>query len=686
MENPLLHPTELPNFSDISPELIQPALKQIISQNRKELTELLSQSQPFTWANLLAPMEDMHDYLSKVWSPISHMHSVVETDALREAYNACLPILTEYNTEIMQNETLYKAVQSIADSGEYKKLDNAQRKVIDYELRDFKLAGVSLPVTDKARYAELQKQLSKLTTQFAENVLDATHGWTLHITDPNALKGLPGSTLKLAEETARNEKKPGWVLTLDFPCYSTVMKYLDNRELRWLMYEAYTTRASDQGPNAGRWDNTQIMEQILRTRYDVAMLLGFSNYAEYSLATKMAKSPQQVLNFLNDLVAKSKPAAEKEIAELKDYAKTHDNIDTLEAWDLAYYSEKLRQLHYSISQEDLRPYFPAAKVLSGMFEVVKRLYGLQIIERNDADVWHPQVKFFEVRDENNELRGYFYTDLYARPHKRDGAWMDECRNRRKLTNGKMQLPVAFLTCNFNRPIGDKPALLTHEDVITCFHEFGHCLHHLLTQVDYAAVSGINNVPWDAVEFPSQFFENWCWDKEAIKLISEHVETGDTLPDSLFNKMLAAKNFQPGMHMLRQLEFALFDFRLHLEYDSSKNAQVQNMIDDVRKKVSVFRTPTFNRFQHSFSHIFAGGYSAGYYSYEWADVLASDAFGLFEEKGIFDKNTGRAFMHNILEQGGAREPMDLFIAFRGREPKIDALLRHKGLVNESKSSS
>lgn len=686
MENPLLHPTELPNFSDISPELIQPALKQIISQNRKELTELLSQSQPFTWANLLAPMEDMHDYLSKVWSPISHMHSVVETDALREAYNACLPILTEYNTEIMQNETLYKAVQSIADSGEYKKLDNAQRKVIDYELRDFKLAGVSLPVTDKARYAELQKQLSKLTTQFAENVLDATHGWTLHITDPNALKGLPESTLKLAEETARNEKKPGWVLTLDFPCYSTVMKYLDNRELRWLMYEAYTTRASDQGPNAGRWDNTQIMEQILRTRYDVAMLLGFSNYAEYSLATKMAKSPQQVLNFLNDLVAKSKPAAEKEIAELKDYAKTHDNIDTLEAWDLAYYSEKLRQLHYSISQEDLRPYFPAAKVLSGMFEVVKRLYGLQIIERNDADVWHPQVKFFEVRDENNELRGYFYTDLYARPHKRDGAWMDECRNRRKLTNGKMQLPVAFLTCNFNRPIGDKPALLTHEDVITCFHEFGHCLHHLLTQVDYAAVSGINNVPWDAVEFPSQFFENWCWDKEAIKLISEHVETGDTLPDSLFNKMLAAKNFQPGMHMLRQLEFALFDFRLHLEYDSSKNAQVQNMIDDVRKKVSVFRTPTFNRFQHSFSHIFAGGYSAGYYSYEWADVLASDAFGLFEEKGIFDKNTGRAFMHNILEQGGAREPMDLFIAFRGREPKIDALLRHKGLVNESKSSS
>lgn len=686
MENPLLKPVELPNFSGIVPELIEPALKEIICQNRKQLTDLLNQSQPFTWANLVAPMEDMHDYLSKVWSPISHMHSVVETDTLREAYNACIPILTEYNTEIMQNEALYKAVQSIADSREYKNFDYAQQKVIDYELRDFKLAGVSLPASEKARYADLQKKLSKLTTQFGENVLDATHGWTLHVTDPNALKGLPDQALKLAEETAHNENKTGWVLTLDYPCYSTVMKYLDNRELRWLMYEAYNTRASDQGPNAGQWDNTQIMEDILRTRHENANLLGFANYAEYSLATKMAKTPQKVLNFLNDLVAKAKPAAEKDFAELKEYAKKHDHLETVEAWDLAYYSEKLRKERYSLSQEELRPYFPAPKVLAGMFEVVNRLYGIKIIEKPNIDVWHPQVQFFEVYDEKNELRGYFYTDLYARPHKRDGAWMDECRNRRKLPSGKMQLPVAFLTCNFNRPIGNKPALLTHDDVITCFHEFGHCLHHLLTQVNYSAVSGINNVPWDAVEFPSQFFENWCWNKEAIALISEHVDTGEALPDSMFYKMLAAKNFQPGMHILRQLEFALFDFRLHLEYDPSKEKQVQDMMNDVRKKVSVFQPPSFNRFQHSFSHIFAGGYSAGYYSYEWADVLSSDAFGLFEEKGIFDKASGRSFMHNILEQGGARDPMDLFIAFRGREPKIDALLKHKGLVNDATKSS
>jgi oligopeptidase A len=678
MENPPHITALLPNFSTIQPEQVEPELKRIINQNRALLGELLRQPKPFTWANLMTPLENMHDDISKIWSPVSHMHSVVETEALRTAYNACLAILTEYHTELLQNEDLFKAIQSIADSSEYKKLDVAQKKIIDNELRDFRLAGVHLPPAEKAQYAELQKQLSKTTTQFAENVLDATHAWSLHVTDLQALKGLPEQTLKMAEENAHQQEKTGWVFTLDYPCFSSVMKYLDNRELRWLMYEAYVTRASDQGPNAKRWDNTGVMRDILKIRDDLAKLLNFPNHAEYSLATKMAKTPQRVLNFLYGLVEKAHPAGLQEIQELTQFAKSLDNIDQLEAWDLAFYSEKLRQTRYAFSQEDIRPYFPANKVLPGMFEVVKKLYGMQIVELTGIDTWHPQVQFFEVRDEKNELRGYFYTDLYARAHKRDGAWMDECRVRRKLADGSVQAPVAFLTCNFNRPLGNKPALLTHEEVITLFHEFGHCLHHMLTKIDYIGVSGINGVPWDAVEFPSQFLEHWCWDKETLALISGHEETGEPLPDALFNKLLAAKNFQPGMHMLRQLEFALFDFRIHLEYDATNPDFIQSIMNDVRQQVSVIHTSTFNRFQHSFSHIFAGGYSAGYYSYEWADVLSSDAFSVFEERGIFDKASGQSFLKNILEKGGSEEPMDLYVAFRGREPTIDALLKHRGL--------
>ncbi len=670
--------TTLPQFSGILPQDIEPALKHIISQNRSLLTELLHQSEPFTWSNLMLPLEEMNDTLSKMWSPISHMHSVVETEELRQAYNNCLPLLTEYNTEFMQNETLYKAVQSIANSSQYKELDRAQRKIIDNELRDFKLSGVNLPATEKARYAELQKLLSKLTTEFAEHILDATHAWSLHVTQLDGLKGLPEQTLKMAEETAHQQEKSGWVFTLDYPCYSMVMKYLDNRELRWLMYEAYITRASDQGPHAGRFDNSQTIDDILKTRHELANLLGFPNYAEYSLATKMAKSPEQVLNFLNNLIEKSKSSAKKDLQELSDFAKETDHIEKLEAWDVAFYTEKLRKTKYALSQEDLRSYFPVNKVISGMFEVVKRLYGIHIVERKDIDTWHPHTQYFEVYDENDQLRGGFYTDLYARSHKRDGAWMDDCIMRRKLADGAIQSPVAFLTCNFNRPIGNKPACLTHDDVVTLFHEFGHCLHHLLTQVDYAGVSGINGVAWDAVEFPSQFLENWCWEKETLSLISAHEETGEPMPDVLYNKMLAAKNFQAGMHMARQLEFALYDFRLHLEFDPSKINQAQTILDEVRQKTALIPAVSFNRFQHSFSHVFAGGYSAGYYSYEWADVLSSDAFSLFEEKGIFDTHTGRSFLKNILEQGGSKEPMELFVAFRGREPKIDALLKHRGL--------
>ncbi|MCD6039287.1 MAG: prlC [Gammaproteobacteria bacterium] len=676
MTHSSLKANSLPTFSNIQPTSIEPALKQLIAQNRTTLNTLLKQC-IYTWDNFMEPLEEMDNQLSHLWSPVSHLHAVAESDALRAAYNACLPLLTEYHTELMQNESIYKAIQSIAESPAYINFNAAQRKVVDNALRDFKLAGVHLPPSEKARFAELQKQANKLSTRFSENILDSTHAWTLHITDPEALLGLPDQILKIAAQTAQQRELEGWVLTLDYSCYSTVMKNLAHRELRWLIYEAYVTRASDQGPNAGQWDNTKIMEDILKTRHEIANLVGFRNYADYSLATKMAKKPERVLQFLNDLVSKSKPAAIKEIQELTDFAKALDNIERLEAWDLAYYSEKLRQTKLALIEDDLRAYFPITKVLEGMFIVVNKLYGIKIIERHGIDVWHPNVQFFEIYDEKEILRGYFYTDLYARSHKRDGAWMDECQTRRRLADGTVQLPIAFLTCNFTRPLNNDSALLTHEDVQTLFHEFGHCLHHLLTQVDYAAVSGINGVPWDAVEFPSQFFEHWCWEKEVLTLISAHIETGEPLPDMLYNKLLSAKNFQPGMHMLRQLEFALFDFRVHREYDPSKELQVQAVLDEVREVASVIHLPAFNRFQHSFSHIFAGGYAAGYYSYKWAEVLSCDAYAPFTKKGIFDPATSRAFL-NILEQGGVYDPMELYVAFRGQEPSIEALLEQSGL--------
>jgi oligopeptidase A len=678
MDNPLLTQSPLPMFSNVQPELIEPALKTIISENRTLINKLLQQATDYTWDNLLAPLEAMDARLTQMWSPVSHLHAVMESEALRAAYNACLPLLTEYHTELLQNESLYQAIQSIANGPEYQTLNAAQRKVIDNDLRDFRLAGVALPPPKKAQYAELQKKLSKLCTQFSENILDATHAWTLHVTDPEALLGMPQAALNIAQQNAEQRDLKGWVFTLDYPSYSSVMKYLAHREFRWLMYEAYVTRASDQGPHAGRFDNTLIMEEIVKVRHELATLLGFKNFAEYSLATKMADTPARVINFLGDLVEKSKAAAKQEIEELQAFAKKLDGIERLEAWDMAYYTEKLRESKYALSQEELRVYFPVNKVLSGMFTVMNKLYGIKIKERHDVDTWHAQVQFFEVYDANDNLRGYFYTDLYARPHKRDGAWMDGSRDRRRLAEGSVQYPVAFLTCNFARPVGNKPALLTHDDVQTLFHEFGHVLHHILTQVDYASLSGINGVPWDAVEFPSQFLEFWCFEKEALALISGHEETGEVMPDVLYNKLLAAKNFQSGMHMLRQLEFALFDFRLHLEYDPMKGQQVQAMLDDVRKQVAVINTPRFNRFQHSFSHVFSGGYAAGYYSYKWAEVLSADAFELFDQKGIFDFATGQKFLVNILEKGGVAEPMDLYIAFRGREPTIDALIKYSGL--------
>jgi len=667
-----------PNFSQLIPEQIEPALKKRVTENRDRLTSLLAQSS-FTWNNLLIPLEEMENNLHQLWAPVSHLHSVMESDALRSVYNACLPLLTDYQTELLQNEVLYKAFQSMVDSEEYKTLSPAQIKIINNELRDFRLAGVNLEPVKKARFAELQKQINQLSTQFAENLLDATHHWEWHITDLNALAGLPEQALQLARQMAQQRSTTGWILTLDYPCYSAAIKYLTDRALRQRLYEAYVTRASECGPNAGQWDNTVVMEDILKRRQELAQLLGFKNFADYSLVTKMAKNPERVLGFLNDLIACSKSAAEKEMQELNDFATSLDAIDQLEAWDLAYYTEKLREAKYAISQEDLRPYFPIQTVLTGMFTIVNKLYGIHVKECHGIDVWHPLVQVFEIRDAKQTIRGYFYTDLYARPRKRDGAWMDDCCSRRYLADGRLQIPIAFLTCNFTPPLTpDESALLTHDEVQTLFHEFGHCLHHVLTQVNYQAVAGINGVPWDAVEFPSQFFENWCWDKAGLALISKHVKTGEALPKAVYNNLIAAKNFQSGMHMLRQLEFSLFDFCLHLNYDPQKVLQVQATLDEVRQQIAVVPIPPFNRFQHSFSHIFAGGYAAGYYSYLWAEVLSCDAFAQFEEKGIFDSETGQTFLTTVLEQGGVKDPMELFISFRGREPTIDALLKQSGL--------
>lgn len=676
--NPLLEDYTLPPFSRLKPEHVEPALDHAIAEARQQVNTLVENLQQPDWDSLVQPMEEMEVRIDKIWSPISHLNGVMNSEELRKAYNACLPKLSEFGTELGQHEGLYQAYKHIADGSEYDRLDTAQKKVIDNAVRDFRLSGVELNPPQREQFKKISQKLTELSARYEENLLDATHAWKKHITDESRLAGLPESTKDMLAQFAEREKLEGWLLTLDFPCYMPVMAYAEDRDLREEVYTAFATKASDEGPHAGQFDNTQIMNEILDLRHQQAQLLGFANHAERSLATKMAQSPQQVLEFLNDLAARSKPIAEKEFAELRAYAKEQCGLEELEAWDVTYWAEHLRQQRYSISQEELKPYFPQDKVVDGLFAVVNRLYGLEIRENTDADVWHPDVRFFEIVNKDGEIRAQFYLDLYARQGKRGGAWMDECLVRHRTANG-IQTPVAFLTCNFSEPVGDKPALFTHDEVATLFHEFGHGLHHMLTKIDYSGVSGINGVAWDAVELPSQFMENWCWEREALDLIAGHYETGEKIPNELYEKMLAARNFQSAMMMLRQLEFSLFDFRLHLEYEPGKPNQVDEILSDVRDAVAVVRPPKFNRFAHSFGHIFAGGYAAGYYSYKWAEVLSSDAFSKFEENGIFDRQTGVEFLEAILEQGGSREPMELFIAFRGREPQIDALLRHSGIA-------
>ena len=676
--NPLLTMTGLPPFSQIKPEHIQPAVEEAIEACREAIDRVLNANDSYTWDNLVAPLEEVDDRLGRIWSPVGHLNGVLNSDELREAYEACLPVLSDYGTWVGQHEGLYQAYQAIHDSSEFAALDAVRQKVIKDALRDFKLSGIGLDDDKKQRYGEIRKRLSELSSKFSNNVLDATLGWTKLVTDKGQLAGLPESALMAAEETAKSKEQEGYLFTLEFPSYLPVMTYADNRELREEMYRAFVTRASDQGPNAGEWDNSGIIDETLALRHELALLLDFDNYADKSLATKMAEEPKQVLHFLDDLAVKAKPQAQEELDELLAFAREQHGVDKIEAWDLGYYAEKLKQHKYAISDEELRPYFPENQVLSGLFEVVNRLYGIRIEERDDVDTWQEQVRYFDITDRDGEHRGGFYLDLYARPHKRGGAWMDDCLARRVREDGSLQDPVAYLTCNFNKPVGGKPALFTHDEVVTLFHEFGHGLHHMLTKVDIGAVSGISGVPWDAVELPSQFLENWCWQEEALAFISGHYESGESLPKAMLDKLLDAKNFQSAMMMVRQLEFSLFDFRLHHEYDSAHGARVQGILDDVRSKVSVIIPPSFNRFQHGFSHIFAGGYAAGYYSYKWAEVLSADAFSLFEEQGIFNRETGLSFLNNVLEMGGSREPMDLFKAFRGREPEVDALLRHSGI--------
>ena len=678
MTNPLLKLTDLPPFSAIKPEHVEPAIDQILADNRAAISDLLENSEEKNWDNLIAPMEELEDRLSRAWSPVSHMNSVLNSDELRDAYNACLPKLSQYATELGQNETLFAAFEHIAANvDKTKNLNTSQQKAINNALRDFRLSGVNLPEEQKKRFMEIKQELATLTANFSQNVLDATQAWSKHITDEKKLAGLPGSAIAMAKQTAEQKELKGYLLTLEFPSYFAVMSYADDRTLREETYQAFATRASDQGPNAGEWNNSELMEQILGLRHELSQILGFESYAQHSLATKMAPSIEKVMEFLRNLADHSLGMAQEELDELASFAREHYDITEIEPWDITYCSEKLREFRYAISQEDLKPYFPEPRVVDGLFAVVNKLYGLNIKELSGVDTWHEDVRVFEIFDRDDNARGRFYLDLYARPNKRGGAWMDECISRRETAEG-IQFPVAYLTCNFSSPIGNEPALFTHNEVITLFHEFGHGLHHMLTQVNTLAVSGISGVPWDAVELPSQFLENWCWESQAVNLIALHYQTKEPLPDELYEKMINAKNFQSGMQMVRQLEFALFDFRIHAEYDPEKGARVQEILDEVRAEVAVIKPPAYHRFQHSFSHIFAGGYAAGYYSYKWAEVLSSDAFSKFEEKGIFNRETGLEFLEAVLEQGGARDPMDLFIEFRGREPEIDALLRHSGI--------
>jgi oligopeptidase A len=673
--NPLLDFSGLPRFSDFSVEYVTPALDTLLEENRALVTALVSPDVPATWNDFVEPMEDANERLGRAWGQVGHLNAVMNSPELREVYNANLPKITQYYSEISQHQGLYEKFKALRHSAEFEKLTPAQKRIIDNELRDFRLGGAELGAEEKTRFMAIRERLSQLSSRFSDNLLDATNAFAHYVTDANDLTGIPEDVLEAAREAAKADGREGWKFTLHAPSYIPVLQYADNRVLRELMYREYVTRSAEFGKP--EWNNTPLIAEILKLRREMARLLGFTNYAEYSLTPKMADSPQQVLEFLNELATRAKPYAQRDLEELEAFARTELGLPKLETWDLAYASEKLRVARYAFSDQEVKQYFPETTVMPGMFRLIETLYGLTIGPA-EAPLWNPDVRFYAIRDRAGTLVGEFYVDLYARPSKRGGAWMDEAITRRRKAND-VQVPVAYLNCNFSAPVGGKPALFTHDEVITLFHEFGHGLHHLLTRVDYLAVSGINGVEWDAVELPSQFMENFCWEWDVVEPMTRHIETGKRLPRELFDKMLAAKNFQSGLQTVRQLEFALFDLHLHYDFDPEGKRTPLELLQTVRERVAVVMPPAYNRFPNNFSHIFAGGYAAGYYSYKWAEVLSADAYSLFEEHGVLDPDTGKRFWNEILGVGGSRPAIESFVAFRGREPKIDALLRHSGMV-------
>jgi oligopeptidase A len=672
--NPLLNFSGFPKFNEVKPEHISPAIDLLIAEGRQLVEQLATSSELPTWDNFVLKLEDHSEKLGRAWSQVGHMNAVVNSPELREAYNDNLQKLTDFGSDLSQDERLYEKFKAIQSSQEFKQLTKTQQTIINHEVRDFKLGGAELPDSQKALFKTISESLSKLSSKFEENIMDNTNDFKHFITNIDDLAGLPSDAIEAAAAAAKAEDKDGYLFSLHFPSYLPVMQYADNSSLRETLYRAYATRASEL--SKPEWDNTSLIKDILKLKQEEAIMLGFNNFAELSLATKMADTPAQVTEFLETLAKKAKPYAKRDMQELTEYAKTL-GINQIEAWDVAYISEKLRQEKYAFSDQEVKQYFPEDKVLAGLFKVTETIFGVQV-RKKEAPVWHEDAAFYEISDQTNQPIAYFYIDLYARQNKRGGAWMDECISRRKKAQG-IDLPVAFLTCNFSAPVGKKPALFTHDEVTTMFHEFGHGLHHMLTQVDEYGVSGIKGVEWDAVELPSQFMENFCWEWEVLRNMTAHVETGAQLPRELFDKMIAAKNFQAGMQTIRQIEFSMFDMRLHGDFDPNGNQTALDIIEEVRDQVAVLRPPKWNRFPNSFSHIFAGGYAAGYYSYKWAEVLSADAYSLFEELGVLSQEAGSRFKNEVLAQGGSRPAMESFVAFRGREPNLDALLRHNGMA-------
>jgi oligopeptidase A len=673
--NPLLDFTGLPRFAAIKTEHIGPAVDLLLAENRARVESLTRPGTQVTWAEFVAPLEDANEKLARAWGMVGHLHGVLDSPELRAAYNANQPKIIQYYTELGQNLNLFEKYKTLKVSPEFATLTPAQRKIVDNEIRDFRLSGAELSPEKKQRFAVISEELARLSTKFSENLLDATNAFALYLEDRSKLGGIPEDVIETARAVADKEGKPGWKFNLHAPSYLPFMQYCEQRDLREKMYQAYVTRASEFGKP--ELDNTPLITHILRLHHEAAQLLGYANHAEVSLVPKMACTPQQVLDFLNDLAAKALPFAQKDYAELGEFAAAELGLAQLEAWDLAFASEKLRAARYVFSEQEVKQYFPEAKVMQGMFRLVETIFGVRI-QPDQAETWDPTVRFFRVSDAQGNLVGQFYLDPYSRDTKRGGAWMDEAISRRKLGE-RVQTPVAYLTCNFSAPVGTKPALFTHDEVLTLFHEFGHGLHHLLTRVDYVGVSGIHGVEWDAVELPSQFMENFCWEWDVLAHMSAHVDSGAPLPRALFDKMLAAKNFQSGMQTVRQLEFSLFDMHLHYDFDVAGRKTPQQLLDEIRRRVAVAIPPAYNRFQNNFSHIFAGGYGAGYYSYKWAEVLSADAYGLFEETGVLDSRSGKRFCDEILAVGGSRPALESFKAFRGREPSVDALLRHNGMI-------